>query len=63
MARSTYIYLLEDVATRLILGAFTVKHEMLQWRAELDRPTRVWRHRDGRLATLATATDITEELS
>lgn len=63
MARSSYIYLLEDVATKFILGAFTVKHEMVKERAVLDRPTRVWRHRDGKLATLTNTADITEELS
>jgi hypothetical protein len=62
MARSQYIYLIVDVATEFVLGAFTVKHEMLKARADIDRQTRVWRHRDGRLASSTNATDITAEL-
>jgi hypothetical protein len=55
MARSSYIYVVQD-SRRAILATFTVKHEMVtwlqrEWAAREPGPTRsdleVWRHSDG----------------
>jgi hypothetical protein len=46
MARSSYIYLLLDIASGEAVGAFTVKHEMQAARDRHPTPTHCWRYRD-----------------
>ena len=47
MARSSYIYILLTVSTDTVVGAFTVKHEMEEFRKTYSLATYYRRYRDG----------------
>lgn len=49
MARSTYVYTVQEPMTRNVVGAFTVKYEMLEWaqKGPISKLAHVYRHRDG----------------
>ncbi|MHC4297960.1 MAG: hypothetical protein ACYS7Y_11705 [Planctomycetota bacterium] len=58
MARSHYIYILREVATSIMLGGWTVKHEMVTWIGGFDVTPQwlkenwaVWRFRDNQPGT------------
>lgn len=59
MARATYIYVVMQDAK--IIGAYTVKHEMLSELPQDGGGTTVWRVRDGRNWDAVEPIDMTDE--
>jgi hypothetical protein len=51
MARSSYIYVVFGGETHILLGAFTVRHEMERWATHYPSTAYYKRYRDGSPAT------------